>query len=294
MFHDFGARGVGAHGQAAADDLAKRQHVRLDVVQARRTFEAHAEPADDLVKKEQNAFSRADATHLPQEVGILDEEAVVGGDGFDGDDSDLVLVLGDARLERLEVVQREDQGLAGVSFGHARGGGRAEGGQATARLHKQSIDVAVVAPIELDDFVSARDAACQANGGHGRFRAGRHKANAVGVPVVGQNQFSSSFSRRVGVPKEVPLANVAVTRSTTAGCAWPKMSGPHEQQKSMNSLPSASQMWAPCPCPRTKAFRHRFEGPHRRVHAAGKQGLGLVEQSRRRRRWRVVAISVRN
>ena len=91
--------------------------------------------------------------------------------------------------------------------------------------------MAVVATVKLDNLVPPCDPAGQSNGRHGRFRARRHKRDAVGVPVVGQNQLPSSFSNRVGVPKDVPLAMVAVTFSTTAGCAWPKINGPHEQQK---------------------------------------------------------------
>ena len=284
VFHDFGARGVGAYGKASADDLAKRQHVRLDVVQARRTFKAHAETADDFIKQEQNAFSCADATHLPQEIGILDEEAIVGGDGFDGDNRDLVFVLGDARLERLEVVQREDQGFAGVGFGHARGRGRAEGGQATARLHEQGIDVAVVAPVELDDFVPARDAACQANGGHGGFRAGRHKANAVDVPVVGQNQFSKfvlEARRRTerGAVGQRGRDAVHDRRMRMAQDEWSPRAAEVDELVAVG-IPNVGALAL---VHEQRRSTDRFESPHRRVHAAGKQGLGLVEQSRRRR-----------
>ena len=55
---------------------------------------------------------------------------------------------------------------------------------------------------------------------------------------------------------------------------------PQEQQKSMNSLPSASQMWAPCPVHEQRRTAHRFECPNGRVHTARKQGLRFVKQSR--------------
>ena len=68
MAHHLLTCGIRAHRQAAADNFPKRQHVRLDVVQARRAFEAHAETADDFVEQKQDALARADAAHLPQEV----------------------------------------------------------------------------------------------------------------------------------------------------------------------------------------------------------------------------------
>ncbi len=38
-----------------------------------------------------------------------------------------------------------------------------------------------------------------------------------------------STSPAVGAPKLVPRAAAAATASTTAGWAWPRISGPHEQ-----------------------------------------------------------------
>ena len=38
-----------------------------------------------------------------------------------------------------------------------------------------------------------------------------------------------STSPGVGAPKLVPSAAASVTASTIAGCAWPWISGPHEQ-----------------------------------------------------------------
>ena len=66
MTHDFGARGVGPHREASSDDFAKRQHVRLDVVQASGTLKPYAESADDLVEKKQDAFACAYAAHLTE------------------------------------------------------------------------------------------------------------------------------------------------------------------------------------------------------------------------------------
>jgi len=51
---------------------------------------------------------------------------------------------------------------------------------------------------------------------------------------------ASSTSAAVAAPNEVPCAAAAVTASTTAGYAWPRISGPQEQTRSTSSRPSAS------------------------------------------------------
>ena len=43
---------------------------------------------------------------------------------------------------------------------------------------------------------------------------------------------ASSLSAGVGAPNDSPLAAALVTASTTDGCAWPRIIGPHEQTKS--------------------------------------------------------------
>jgi hypothetical protein len=51
---------------------------------------------------------------------------------------------------------------------------------------------------------------------------------------------ASSTSPAVGVPKLVPRAAAYEIACTTAGCAWPRISGPHEQTRSTYSRLSAS------------------------------------------------------
>jgi hypothetical protein len=40
---------------------------------------------------------------------------------------------------------------------------------------------------------------------------------------------ASSASASVGAPNEVPRGRASCTASMTAGCAWPRISGPYEQ-----------------------------------------------------------------
>jgi hypothetical protein len=43
---------------------------------------------------------------------------------------------------------------------------------------------------------------------------------------------ASSTSASVGAPNDRPLPAAVRTASTTAGCAWPRIIGPHEQIRS--------------------------------------------------------------
>ena len=44
---------------------------------------------------------------------------------------------------------------------------------------------------------------------------------------------ASSTSSSVGAPNDVPARAVRSIASTTAGCAWPAISGPHDMTQSM-------------------------------------------------------------
>lgn len=58
---------------------------------------------------------------------------------------------------------------------------------------------------------------------------------------------ASATSPSPGVPKEVPRTTAAWMASTTAGWAWPRIIGPHEQTRSTYSRPSASVRYGPVP-----------------------------------------------
>ena len=49
------------------------------------------------------------------------------------------------------------------------------------------------------------------------------------VEMVRMTSSARSTSAAVGAPKLVPRVAASVTACTTSGCAWPWMSGPHEQ-----------------------------------------------------------------
>ena len=57
----------------------------------------------------------------------------------------------------------------------------------------------------------------------------RIRSTAATRPMI---SLASWLSAGVGAPNDRPLAAALVTASTTAGCACPKIIGPHEQTRS--------------------------------------------------------------
>ncbi len=81
-------------------------------------------------------------------------------------------------------------------------------------------------------------------------RASRSADIVASVPELTSRTFStgareisssaSSTSPGVTVPNEVPSASAAAVALVTAGCACPRIIGPHEHTRSTYSLPSTS------------------------------------------------------
>jgi hypothetical protein len=65
--------------------------------------------------------------------------------------------------------------------------------------------------------------------------------------ILSRISSARSSSPSVGAPKENPRRAAAVTASTTAGCAWPRIIGPQELTRSTYRRPSASVIQGPEP-----------------------------------------------
>ena len=79
--------------------------------------------------------------------------------------------------------------MFGKVGGNACGRRVAEGEQAAAGFDQQAVGMAVVAAFKFDDFVASGKAACEADGGHGRFGAGADEAQ----PFDGRHDFGDFF-----------------------------------------------------------------------------------------------------
>ena len=87
---------------------------------------------------------------------------------------------------------------------------------------------------------------------------------------------ASATSASQGAPKVVPRSSAVPMASTTAGCAWPAISGPHEHTRSRNVRPSASVTRAPEP----RAMKSGVPPTARKARTGELTPPGIARQAR--------------
>ena len=169
--HDFGAAAEGADGEATADDFAEEGEVGMDAGEFLDAAEGEAEAGHDFVEDEEGAVGVGEVAELLEESGCGEDEAGVGGVGFEDDGGDLVGELGKGSFDEIDAVEGEGDGEGGEGLGDAGAIGLAEGEGSTAGFDEEGVDMAVVAACEFDDFGASCVAASKADGGEGGFGA---------------------------------------------------------------------------------------------------------------------------
>ena len=157
-----------------------------------------------------------------------------------------------------------------VAAGDAGRVGQRERGDPGTGRGQQRVDMAVVAPGELDDLGPAGEPAGQPDRRHGGLGARGDQPHLLDRSRLWRRSpRPAATSPAPGVPNDSPRPTAAGTASSTAGCAWPRIIGPHEPTRSTYSL--AVGIGDPGPV----AGHHepggaadRAEGPDRRVHPA--------------------------
>ena len=195
-----------------------------------------------------------------------------------------------ASITRLAVVPGDDHRRRRGRLRDAGARGNALCGEPRAGLGEQSVDVAVVGARELQDLLAAGDRARQPDRAHRRLGARRGHPQHLTDGIRRATSSASWTSASVGAPKLVPRAAAAAAASTTAGLAWPRISGPHEQTQSTYSLPSTSRdQRAAARRDEDRVASDRAHRAHRRVDSAREQRQarrrvrGLSERLTRRR-----------
>jgi len=181
--HQFGAAGHRAHRQAAPDDLAETEKVGTDV----RNAEGGAGAAvtkpkggDDLVPNQQRAAGVRQFAQPPEKGRIGQEQAHVGGGGFEKDGRKVAAMSFHDAFHLLRRVEAGDHGLGGVRGRNAGGGGLGEAGDAAAGAHQQAVGMAMVTAAELQHEVPSGGAAGNAKGAHAGLGAGADEADLLG------------------------------------------------------------------------------------------------------------------
>ena len=258
--------------KSTPDHLAEAPQIGLHSAVVGRSSLAQAKPGDHLVEDEQCARLVAGRPQPGQEALGRRHQAHVGGDRLHDHAGHLVVDLGD------HVVGRDD-GVGNRARRHAGGVRKAEGGHAAAAAGQEAVGVPVIAAVELEDAVPAREPACHADGAHGRFGSRRHQADllAPGDPMcdrLGQQDFA--FGR--GAERR-PLASGRPHGGHHFGVGVPENRGAiglHEVQElvsvgvpDVGALSPGHEVGMPANGP---------EGPDGRVDASGDHPFGAGEQ----------------
>jgi len=133
---------------------------------------SEAEAGHDFVEDEECAELLGDACEKVEVAGLGEDEAGVGGVGFDDDGGDEFAFFLEEGGEGFGVVVREDEGVFGEVLWHTGGVGFAVGEGTGAGGDEEGIAVAVVAAVEFDDQIALGETAGEADGGHGGLGAG--------------------------------------------------------------------------------------------------------------------------
>ncbi len=185
LLHQLPPATVSAHRQAAADNLAKADQIRLHAENTGRRMIIQAEAGNNLVKNQDNAVLRAKAAHLGQKALGRRHHAHIAGHRLHNQAGHLALVGRQQLRQGGGVIVRADQSFRQQTGRHAGAGGHALGQQAAAAFHQQAVAVAVIAALKLHQLAAAGAAAGHTDGAHCGLRAGinhsQHFAGRVGL-----------------------------------------------------------------------------------------------------------------
>jgi len=185
------------YGEAAADDLAERRHVRLDAEIPLRTGEAtDPEARDHLVEHQESTVLVAQVAEVLVVAVDGRDDTPVAEDRLRQHGGDLVAVALEDVCRRLPVVERHREGVSRELVGDARRGRSRVAGVA---LDERRLLCAVVAALHDDDLVAVGMPAGESNGGDGRLRAAvdePHRVDGGDVPGDELREFDLHLRRR--------------------------------------------------------------------------------------------------
>ncbi len=179
LLHDVLAPTVSGNGQSPADDLPEYREIRMNMETFLRAAVGYTEAGDDFVEDKKRAITLGDGAQRFQKAMRGRHDAHVCRDGFYDHGRDFSGVLSEDAFDGGGVVIRRVESERGERVRNAGAGRNSKSGEAGTGLGEKTVGVAVVATLEFQDKVASGKAAGQADGGHGRFRAGADEADAL-------------------------------------------------------------------------------------------------------------------
>ena len=173
----------------------------------------------------------------------------------------------------------EHQSVFGKIGRHTGGRRIAKRQQTAACFHQQAVGMSVVAAFKFDDFVAAGKTAYQTNGGHRCFRTGLIRRSCSTDGMILAISSAMTISPSVGAPNDKPPNAASRTASMTSGWAWPTIAGPKSRHSRYNACRFRPKHTRLLPFDKARHAADAAKCAHRRVHAAGNNGFGAVEQA---------------
>ena len=277
--HNVSPATVGRHRQAAADDLAQARQIGRDAVELLGAAVGNPEPGDDLVEDQQRAVGVGHPPQRWEKLRRWRNDTHVGRDRLDDDGRHFVPVGLQQRLDRLHVVVAGHQRQVSVSRWHARAVGHAEGEAAGPGPDQEAVGMAVVAALELDDLVTARERASDSNGAHAGLGAGAHEAEHLdGRDGVDDQSRQTAFQLGGSAEARPPLGGALDRRYDPRVRVAQDQRPPRTDVVDVLASVGIVDARALAALDERRHAAHGSKGPHGAVHAAGQQRLGLLEK----------------
>ena len=277
--HDLRGTTIGAHWQAAADNLSHRGQVGLDGIEFLRAAKGEAETRHDLVEDQKRAVVRSDRSHRFQIAARGGNASHVADHRLDDHAGNLLFEFLKGLFERVGVVVGQRQGELGEFFGNSSGPRNAERGHTGTSFHEQGVGVSVIAALELHDVLALGAGAGQSNCGHGRFRPGTDEADFLHMRERREHEFGEVGFRRRGRSEAGAVAQGCAQGLDDHGC------GVAENQRSPGAdvvdvlvAIGVEDVGGLAAHHKRRISAHRAKGTHRGVDAARNHHFGAFLQ----------------
>lgn len=247
------------------------------------------ETGHDLVGDEERAVLAAEPGESGVEPLAGRDDAHVARGGLGDDARDLAGVGGEGGGDGVEVVVGQHDGVAGLGAGDAGGVRKREGGEPGAGRGEQRVDVAVVAPGELDHLGAAGEAPGEPDRGHGRLGPGGDEADLLDRLDPGDDLLGERHLALTGRPEGGAAGHGLLDGGDDLGVGMAEDHRPPRADE-VDVLPAVGVGEVRTRTGHHEPGRtaHRAESAYGRVHAAGCHGGRTVEE--RLRNWGFVLI----
>ena len=176
-----------ANRQTSANDFAQSHKVGVHAIEFQRSAQSDAEAGHHLIGNHQRTLALGERAQASQVPSGGRNAAGIADDWLQNHCGNRARMSSESCFHSFEFVVGKRQRKAGNLLRHAGRAGNPEGGYARAGLDQQSVSVAVVTTLELDDDFAPGGGTGQSNRGHRRLGSGADKAQLLDGRIAGDD-----------------------------------------------------------------------------------------------------------